>query len=471
MARVKIIVDSVEIEVESKNNLIDELKKYNIDIPHFCYNKALGVDGNCRMCLIELQGAKRPQIACDTPIKEGMEIITKSDSVKRLRSSLLELFFLNHPLDCSVCDQVGECYLQEYYMKYDLESSRLEVEKVKKDKRVDFNNGVVYDGERCVVCTRCVRFCRDITKTNELGVITRGDKSQIAVFPNLKTPNRYAQNIVDLCPVGALTSKDFRFKRRVYFLKSCESICHGCAKGCNIYIDHQKKKYTKSDFVYRFRPRYNEEINSAFMCDFGRESYRDENETLEVATIESKEITIDEAINKAKEYLNNSLFLVSPNCNLEEMKAILNLAKEYNSKVSGYSNSSIKDDGDDFLIQNDKAVNRKGLEAFNISENFDELKNDLAEAQNIFIFDSKEPIYNGELKELIKNKNIINLTSKSDELIEFSKVVIPIASFSKKSGTIINCDGIKQRYESNLISKSLELVEVISKILDKNLNI
>ncbi len=443
---VKIKVDEVEIEVDNENNLIDELKKNNIDIPHFCYHKALGVEGSCRMCLIELKGAKRPQIACDTPIKEAMEIITKSESVKKLRSAMLELFFLNHPLDCSVCDQVGECYLQEYYMKYDLASSRLEVPKLKKDKRVDFNNGVIYDGERCVLCTRCVRFCKNITKTAELGVIKRGDKSQISIFNNLKIDNKYAQNIVDLCPVGALTSKEFRFKRRVYFLKTIKSICQGCSRGCNIYIDHEKSKNSQKDLIYRFRPRFNEAINGAFMCDYGRNSYKQENETLQVATILGKEASLDEATTKTKEYLKDATFLISPNLTIEEMQDILNLAKKHHIKVNGYSNSYIKDGEDDFLIKNDKAVNRKGLEYLNISQDFEELKESIKKSKNVFIFDSKEALNNEELMSLLKDKNIINFSSKSDELITLSKITVPIPSFSKKSGTIINCDGIVQKY-------------------------
>ena len=470
---VKIKVDDIEIKVNKNKNLIYELKKHSINIPHFCYHPQMGVEGNCRMCLIELKGAKRPQIACDTPIKENMEIFTKSASVKKLREAILELEFINHPLDCSVCDQVGECSLQEYYMDYDLQPSRMKVAKVDKEKHLNYGNGIIHDQERCVLCTRCVRFTKTISKTDELGVIKRGDTSAIAVFPNIKTKNRYSQNIVDVCPVGAMTSEDFRFKRRVYFLKTANSICHGCSKGCNIYIDHEKKKYAKNDLIYRFRPRVNENINNHFMCDDGRYSYKLENKnTLEFAFIKNKKVSDIKAINQAKEYLKNAIFLISPNCNLEEMSAIKSLAKEVNAKLSGFSESYIRvGDGDDYLIQDDKSANRNGLKILEISQDFNELKKYLNSCENIFIFNSKAMLACEELLNLTKDKNIININSKENELVEISNINIPCSSFSQKSGTIINCDNIVQKYERAIISQRMDLVDIISEFLGKEVDL
>lgn len=433
---VDITVDGKTIQVDDKNNLIDELKKHNIEIPHFCYHKSLGVDGNCRMCLIELQGSKRPQIACDTPIKAGMDIITKSDSIKKLRQSILELELINHPLDCGVCDQVGECYLQEYYMKYDLQQSRIEKkDKLKKNKVVNFGNGIMHDEERCVLCTRCVRFTTNITKTNELGVVGRGDHSHIAVFPNSIIHNRYSQNIVDVCPVGAMTSIDFRFKKRVYFLKSTPSICHACAKGCNIYIDHHKAK-NNQDVVYRYRPRYNKDINKDFLCDDGRYSYKDIHYT-------STDINL-------RQYIQNSLILISPNSTIEEMYILNQLAIKYNIPISGYSDSYISDDCDDFLIQKDKSANRKSLQILNINTTKEYLQDNLKDVDYVLAFDTSEDILS-----MLSNQELIKITTKH---------------FSQKDGTIINIDGIIQEYKSNIISDGLSLLELLSNNFDTTKN-
>ena len=171
---VEIIVDGEKFSVNEKGNLITELKKHNIEIPHFCYHEALGVSGNCRMCLIEVVGQKRPQIACDTPIKEGMEIKINSELTRAVQRGILELEFINHPLDCPVCDQAGECELQEYYMKFDKQDSKVSLaDKVRKYKREDFGAGVIHDAERCVLCRRCVRFTQICSQSHELAEIGR----------------------------------------------------------------------------------------------------------------------------------------------------------------------------------------------------------------------------------------------------------------------------------------------------------
>ncbi|MGB9802155.1 MAG: 2Fe-2S iron-sulfur cluster-binding protein, partial [Arcobacter sp.] len=241
---VKLIINDQEMEAEQGSLLIDKLLDEDIHIPHFCYHKALGKDGNCRMCMVEIAGQKRPQIACDTPVKEGMVVSTTSDNIMAVRRDILELELINHPIDCPTCDQAGECKLQDFYMESGFYESRINVEeKNNARKREDLGSNVMLDQERCVLCTRCVRFCSDITGTNELGVINRADHSVIGTFPGRPLSNPYAMNVVDLCPVGALTSKDFRFKQRVWFMETFNAICNGCSKGCNIFVDHRKEKY------------------------------------------------------------------------------------------------------------------------------------------------------------------------------------------------------------------------------------
>ena len=260
---IHIKVNDEDVDVKNGSLLIDALVDNNFNIPYFCYHKDLGTDGNCRMCLVDIDGQKRPQIACNTIVKEGMSVRTKNDTTKKLQKSILELELIHHPIDCPICDQAGECKLQDYYMDYDLHSSRLKFNKNKHGKKIDLGSNVMLDQERCVLCTRCVRFFPKITNTHELGVFKRADKSVISTFPGEKLKSPYSMNVVDLCPVGALTSKDFRFSQRVWFLKPFESICNGCSKGCNIFIDHTKLK-DKDDEIFRFKPRRNTDINNSF---------------------------------------------------------------------------------------------------------------------------------------------------------------------------------------------------------------
>ncbi|MDB4257459.1 2Fe-2S iron-sulfur cluster-binding protein, partial [Arcobacteraceae bacterium] len=235
---VKIKINGTEMEALEGSLLIDKLLDEDIHIPHFCYHPALGKDGNCRMCMVEIEGQKRPQISCDTPIKDCMEVRTKGENIEKVRRDILELELINHPIDCPTCDQAGECKLQDYYMESGFYESRVNVDaKTKHAKRIDLGSNVILDRERCVLCTRCTRFTSDITKTNELAVLGRSNNSYIGTFPGRSLDNPYAMNVVDLCPVGALTSKDFRFKKRVWFLDSFDAVCNGCSKGCNITVD------------------------------------------------------------------------------------------------------------------------------------------------------------------------------------------------------------------------------------------
>jgi NADH-quinone oxidoreductase subunit G len=218
--------------------------------------------------MVELEGRPKLEISCNTRVADGLVVHTNSPRVIEGRRGVLEFLLINHPLDCPICDQAGECGLQDYYMQYGLYRSRFQEEKVHKRKVVDFGPDVIYDAERCILCTRCVRFCDEITRTNELGLFYRGDTAEIATFPGKRLDNRYAGNTVDICPVGALTSKDFRFKIRVWFLQETRSICAGCARGCNIHIHHHNGR------VYRFKPRRNDAVNATWICDDGRFSYK-----------------------------------------------------------------------------------------------------------------------------------------------------------------------------------------------------
>src|SRR5262245_32360320 len=266
----KLVIDDREVTVEDGLNIIQAAERLGIEIPHYCYHPGLSISGNCRMCLVEIEKIPRLQIACNTKVAEGMVVKTTTPKVKTAQAAVLEFLLINHPIDCPICDQAGECKLQDYYMDYGAYLSRFPLEaKVEKRKVVDLGPQVVLDQERCILCARCTRFLDEVTKTGELGIFARGDSCYIDLFPGKKLDNPYSGNVVDVCPVGALTSKDFRFKARVWYLEKAESICTRCANGCNIDIYHRRGQ------MYRFRPRYNPDVNQYWMCDEGRLWYKE----------------------------------------------------------------------------------------------------------------------------------------------------------------------------------------------------
>jgi NADH-quinone oxidoreductase subunit G len=260
-----------------------------VEVPHYCYHPKLPVAGNCRMCLVEfgipamgpdrkpilnpdgttrITKSPRPAIACATPISPGMEIYATTPNVEEMRRSVLEFLLINHPLDCPICDQAGECKLQEYSVEYGQAESRFAEQKVHKPKQVDLGPRIMLDAERCILCTRCIRFTRDVAGDDALGIVSRGSYSTLAGYPGKPFDNNYTLNTVDICPVGALTSKDFRFQMRVWFLKESKSLCTSCGTGCNIIISSRENR------VHRYEPRQNDAVNSTWMCDYGRLNYK-----------------------------------------------------------------------------------------------------------------------------------------------------------------------------------------------------
>jgi len=297
--KIKVKVDGREIEVPKLSpdhagklvptTMIQACDAARTGVPHYCYHPKLPVAGNCRMCLVEfgtpalgpdrkpvmnpdgtprIAKSPRPAIACATPISPGMEIYTKTPAVKQMREGVLESLLINHPLDCPICDQAGECKLQEYSVDYGQSASRFVEAKVHKPKAVDLGPRIMLDAERCILCTRCIRFTRDVAGDDALGIINRGSYNTIATYPGKPFDNNYTLNTVDICPVGALTSKDFRFQMRVWFLKETKSVCTSCATGCNILISSREEK------IYRYTPRENDAVNGPWMCDAGRLNYK-----------------------------------------------------------------------------------------------------------------------------------------------------------------------------------------------------
>ncbi len=461
-----ITINDKQIEVAKGTNVIQAAEKIGIEIPHYCYHPGLRVDGNCRMCLVEIKGPRgfAPQIACNTSCTDGLEVKTDTDAVKSMRRSVMEFLLHNHPIDCPICDQAGECRLQNYYMKYGQYDNRSIVNKVHKDKVVDIGSQVMLDQERCVLCSRCVRFCEDISKTNELVITNRGVHSQIEVFPGTKIENRYSGNVVDICPVGALTSKDFRFKMRVWFMSSTKSICHGCSRGCNINMDY------KDQTVYRFKPRANTEVNDYWICDEGRMTYKqiNNNRFLE-AKQDGQFIEYDEAfknlISTIKSY--KSKFgpksigaIASPHSTVEDNWMLKTFMNDIvgSDKVFG---ADFRPDGfqDDLLIRSDKTPNRKGLDYLNINRSQEDLINSLNSKEiKLLIIMNNDIIGEGleQIKTALNGIEIITLSTHNNATTDLAKLSIPISYYSEKFGSIVNFEGRLQKFEKAFDSFNLE---------------
>ncbi|NOZ78120.1 MAG: molybdopterin-dependent oxidoreductase [Acidobacteria bacterium] len=263
---VSVTIDGHEIQVPEGTNVLEAAKKAGITIPHYCYHPALSVVGQCRVCMVEIDGAPKLATACSTQVRDGMNISTNSERATEARQAVLEFLLANHPLDCPVCDQAGECYLQDYAFDFGLDTTHMVEEKrtyPERERRM-LGPHVIQNQNRCIHCTRCIRFTREISETHDLTMKARGNHQYIDTFNGEPYDNPWSACAADVCPVGALTVKEFRFRARVWRLEETRSICPGCSIGCNIMIGH------RNGVVYRFMPRENAEINGWWMCDHGR---------------------------------------------------------------------------------------------------------------------------------------------------------------------------------------------------------
>jgi NADH-quinone oxidoreductase subunit G len=265
----KITIDGIEVEVQDGINVIEAAKAADVHVPHFCYHPSLTVVGQCRMCLVEVEGMPKLQAGCATPVKDGMKIHVWNEKVDKARKGQMEFLLINHPLDCPICDKAGECPLQDYSFNYGSVNSRYgEFKRTYPGMdRTAIGPHVVQNMNRCIHCTRCIRFCAEITNTNELAFFKRGAATQVGVFPGVPLDNWMSACVTDVCPTGALTTREFRFESRVWNLDSTDSVCNGCDVGCNIFIGHRTGQ------IFRYRPRVNPDVNDHWLCDYGRFSY------------------------------------------------------------------------------------------------------------------------------------------------------------------------------------------------------
>lgn len=358
-------VDGREVIAKPGTNMIDAAKQVGGDIPYYCYHPRLSIAANCRMCMVEVNNGAKLVPACQTAIAEGQKVITNSPKVKEQQRAVMEFLLLNHPVDCSICDQAGECKLQDYYMKFDHKPSRLTGNKVLRNKRKDLGPLVVLDQERCVLCTRCVRFMDEVAKEPQLGVFGRGSHERIDVFPEYGgLVSNYSVNTVDLCPVGALLNRDFRFRARAWFLSSAPSVCTGCSRGCSTYVDYMGQD------SYRYRPRENEAINQSWMCDVGRLTYKDLNQFRALSPrvgrgTDTHDATRAEAVkaaaHKLKEYVGNVHVVISAAASNEDVLAAATFVRDTLGVKTIYLGGRRNGYADHFLMLADKNPNRRGL--------------------------------------------------------------------------------------------------------------
>ncbi|PYQ17438.1 MAG: hypothetical protein DMF80_00815 [Acidobacteria bacterium] len=354
----KCTIDGRELEVPAGTTVIQAGLMVGIEIPHFCWHPDLPVDGNCRMCLVEIEKMPKLQIACNTVVSDGMVVRTNSEKAVQAHRTTLEFLLVNHPIDCPVCDQAGECYLQDQYMEHGLHDSKVEPEeKVRKRKVVDLGP-IMLDAERCVLCSRCLRYEAHVTGTNSFEFVNRGDHTQIATFQNRPIEHNYAGNLADVCPVGALLSHDFRFKMRVWFLEATESVCPGCSTGCNVFIDHRDGE------AQRLRPRRNVEVNKSWMCDIGRRQYKEVALDTRVTGARrrsasgwegtSNATALDLLADRLREAGPASAFLATPQATNEDLLAFRALAE----RVGGMLDFRVGDPQDKVQVREDNVLLR-----------------------------------------------------------------------------------------------------------------
>jgi NADH-quinone oxidoreductase subunit G len=364
---VKVAIDGVEVEADARDNLIEAARRIGTAIPYFCYHPRLSIAGQCRMCLVETSDAPGRLVpGCQVRVKEGLKVVTNSPAVKENQRGCMEFHLINHPVDCAICDQSGECKLQDYYMEYDHQPTRIRTYKLLKPKREVFGPLVVYDAERCIMCTRCVRFMDEVAREPQLAVVERGSHSLIATFPGQPLDSKYSGNTVDICPVGALLNRDFRFQSRVWFVDKGPSICTGCSNGCNVYAE------SRGDRIYRLLPRRNEEVNQVWMCDDGRLAYHASNEKRvewartgkgEASQSVGPRIALERAVELLKPLAGKGALgvAVSAQCTNEEAAAAFLLGGQLGA-ARYFLGGNPPGDQDDFLIRGDKNPNTRGVQ-------------------------------------------------------------------------------------------------------------
>ena len=481
----------VEIGPTEKLNCIQVAQRAGDEIPSYCWHHDLSVVASCRMCLVEV-GEKKPDgtIAmqpklspgCQTPVKDGMVIVSNSEKVLSAQKATLEYLLLNHPLDCPVCDQAGECGLQDYSYKYGRGYSRLQEEKNIKPDKDYIGDQITLFTDRCIMCTRCVRFTREISGTAEMQVISRGTHEEIDIFPGEPCNNKLAGNVVDLCPVGALCSKDFLYKQRVWWLKSKNSVCPGCSTGCSITVDQNE------DVLYRLKPRENPQAQGSFMCDEGRFGWkyvqsdkrlthpeqRSSGKTVSKdwdAILPALRVALKEAVVRAPAKF---AVVISPWATVEEAYLLAKFAKQVSPNAK-LAIGHVRVDGEDdlypkdihgkpvqpikFTIRAEKCPNRIGVEAVlkhfeksvvSFSTILDQIGTGAVESLFVLGGDPEGWISTADVGKLDKLKLLVVQDLLATAASAKAQFVLSGAAWAEKDGTFVNHNGLAQAIHRGL---------------------
>jgi NADH-quinone oxidoreductase subunit G len=481
----KITVDNKEIECRDDVPVLQAVLDSGWDVPHYCYHPSLSIVASCRLCLMEMKAPNpktgelgwMPKLvpSCQTPVRDGMVVRFDSDVVRDNQKSCMEYFLLNHPLDCPVCDQAGECYLQDYSYKFGEATSRMVDPKLKNPKKDVGPRTLLYQ-DRCVMCTRCVRFTDEVSGTHELAVINRGSRSEIDVFPGLPLDNPMQGNVVDICPVGSLLDKDFLFAQRVWMLKGAPSVCAGCSTGCTIRVDHN------DNTVYRLKPRHNPEVNDHWMCDHGRFDWKTQQDddrlvAAIVARGQDRTVTPWDKLTAALTYRFEQFVaqrekaavavVLSPMMACEEawllVRFIRTVAPEA-TLVTGwvpqigepeYFPTGCAPEAARFAIRPEKCPNRRGVEqvvksAGGATLDFDAFlaaADTFGAAWIVGGYPQKDWVSKEMAKALSSLELLVVQDMFANALTDAAEVVLPSASWLERAGTFMNHQGLLQPFE------------------------
>ncbi|MBI2069951.1 MAG: (2Fe-2S)-binding protein [Elusimicrobia bacterium] len=458
-----ITIDGKKISVPDGTTVIQAAEQLKSYIPRYCYHPGLSIAGNCRICLVEIEKNSKLQIACNTPVTEGMVVHTQSQKVTDGRRSVLEFLLANHPLDCPVCDQSGECDLQNFYMQFGLYDPRFQEHKVKKEKAISLGPHVMLDQERCILCSRCVRFTDEITKTGEFGIFNRGDKAEVNLYPGKVLDNPYSANVIDICPVGALTEQDFRFKARVWYLRSASTVCNGCSQGCNINLHFvpDRPHLNNGDRVVRIKPRFNPDVNEWWICDEGRYGFKpiDQKRLTKVlnkgqdSTWEQAFEAISPVLSKAGQNGHGPSVGVIFSAQLSTEELFL-LREVFDGALKARLGAPAPSVGseDDFLIKADKHPNTAGAELLGLADGPDAAKiveealNGKLKALWVFGVDLAAVCGAQKIQELAQKLELFVFQGPNENGTSASAHwVLPSAAYVEKDGTFINVHNRVQR--------------------------
>ncbi|TGK01585.1 NADH dehydrogenase subunit [Leptospira langatensis] len=448
---VKIKIDGIEYEVDEKKNLISAAKDVGVDIPFFCYHPKLSVVGMCRMCLIEIEGVPRLQVACNTKVTEGLSIVTKSDRVKEAREGTMEFLLANHPLDCPVCDKAGECQLQDNSFKEGKGNSRFTLEK-RNIPQEEIGANLIINHNRCIVCYRCVRFEEEMVGESNLGLFERGYHSIIGLAKDQPIQHNYQGALADICPVGALLNNKTLFKSRVWWYKSEESVCPGCSTGCKTFTNVRDNK------MYRYMPRIDEEKDQYFLCDKGRFDVDWLNTNRLFAYHKDGEASVSSLVldEISERILNAKKIAVVGGAHEsnENLKSIRESLAQFGVPfvIEGRVSSEQYKEPEqlDFQFTTDKRPNTKGVTeaGFVSGEGIEALRSSISKGEYDLVFVIKEKV-----EEIVANtrlESVVLLETNKTEEVSKVKYSLPIKAYSEQSGSFTNKKGWVQNFNRSM---------------------